>query len=199
MQRRILLVAVLLIGQIPLRADGCPLGAFSLPTLRELAGQSKFIVVARPVGAEDRMLNLQWFRGTLTYATSGATRGHSAAANAFSVAATPALQPLYGPIPTGPYPNAFSSGAKVEIFSSDGPRRVFFDVNGNLLAGAVAGNFKSTGGVVRQKPDVTAADGVKTDTPGFSTFYGTSAAAPHAAAIAALVRQANPGATSAQL
>ena len=38
------------------------------------------IVIAKPAGKEDRMLNLQWFRGTLTYATSGATRGHSAAA-----------------------------------------------------------------------------------------------------------------------
>ena len=157
------------------------------------------IIVAKPVGKEDRILNLQWFRGTLTYATAGATRGHSAAANSFSVAATPAAQPFSGPTPTGPYPNAFTSSAKVEIFSSDGPRRIFFDVNGNLLAGAAAGNFKSTGGLVRQKPDITAADGVKTDTPGFGTFYGTSAAAPHAAAIAALVRQANPGATAAQL
>jgi subtilisin family serine protease len=65
--------------------------------------------------------------------------------------------------------------------------------NGNLLSGAAAGNYKSTGGVVRQKPDLTAADGVQTATPGFNTFYGTSAAAPHAAAIAALVREANPG------
>ena len=157
------------------------------------------IVIAKPVGKEDRMLNLQWYRGTLTYATSGAVRGHSAAANAFSVAATPAVQPLYGPTPVGPYPNAFTSSAKVEIFSSDGPRRIFFDFNGNLLPGAAAGNFKLSGGVVRQKPDMTAADGVKTDTPGFNTFYGTSAAAPHAAAIAALVRQANVGATPAQL
>ena len=45
---------------------------------------------------------------------------------------------------------------------------------------------------MRQKPDVTAADGVSTTVPGFETFYGTSAAAPHAAALAALVLSGNP-------
>ena len=160
------------------------------------------IVIARPVGQEDRVLNLQWYRGTLQYATSGATRGHSAAAGSFSVAATPAAQPyVNGLTPNGPYPNAFTASAKVEIFSSDGPRRIFFDFNGNLLPGVAANNFKAAtnGGVVRQKPDITAADGVRTETPGFNTFYGTSAAAPHAAAIAALVRQANPSATALQI
>ena len=44
-----------------------------------------------------------------------------------------------------------------------------------------------------QKPDVTAADGVRTSTPGFADFHGTSAAAPHAAAIAALMVEAAGG------
>ena len=39
----------------------------------------------------------------------------------------------------------------------------------------------------RRKPDVAAADGVSTTTPGFETFFGTSASAPHSAAIAALM------------
>ena len=42
----------------------------------------------------------------------------------------------------------------------------------------------------RQKPDLTAADCVSTSTPGFPVFCGTSAAAPHAAAIAALLFEA---------
>ena len=145
------------------------------------------IVVAKKTGAQDRMFSLQWYRGRLTHATSGATRGHSAAAGAISVAATPAAG-ANGPTPPnplGPYPNAYSASAKVEVFSADGPRRVFFDPNGNLVAGAPGGNFTSTGGVVRNKPDLTAADGVATDTPGFQQFFGTSAAAPHAAAAAA--------------
>jgi len=39
---------------------------------------------------------------------------------------------------------------------------------------------------------------VTTRTPGFSPFFGTSAAAPHAAAIAALVLGANPALTNTQ-
>ena len=39
-------------------------------------------------------------------------------------------------------------------FSSDGLRRVFFQANGTPIT---PGNFSSTGGAVRQKPDITAA------------------------------------------
>jgi len=53
------------------------------------------------------------------------------------------------------------------------------------------GNVSSTGGTVLQKPDLTAADRVTTDVPGFIQFRGTSAAAPHAAAIAALLESYN--------
>jgi subtilisin family serine protease len=49
------------------------------------------------------------------------------------------------------------------------------------------------------KPDVTGADGVFTKTPGFLPFFGTSAGAPHAAAVAALVKSANPTLTNTQL
>jgi len=45
---------------------------------------------------------------------------------------------------------------------------------------------------LRSKPDITAADGVSVATPGFNPFYGTSAAAPHAAAIAALLKSGAP-------
>ena len=149
------------------------------------------IVVIRYAGAA-RMLNLINFRGELAISTNGATRGHSAAVNAFSTAAVDVATAL---------PGAFTGGAAnpVETFSSDGPRRIFFDNAGALLPGAPAGNFLSTGGVVRQKPDIAAADGVACAAPGFDPFYGTSAAAPHAAAIAALVQQAFPSMTPAQM
>ncbi len=51
------------------------------------------------------------------------------------------------------------------------------------------------------KPDITAADGVSvTGVGGFgSPFYGTSAAAPSAASVAALVKSANPSLTAAQI
>ena len=45
---------------------------------------------------------------------------------------------------------------------------------------------------MRQKPDITAADGTATGVAGFNPFFGTSAAAPHAAAIAALIKSAGP-------
>ena len=79
----------------------------------------------------------------------------------------------------------------VETFSSDGPRRIFYQADGTPIT---AGNVSSTGGQVLQKPDITAADGVSvTGVGGFpSPFFGTSAAAPHAAAIAALVKSGEP-------
>ncbi|MEO8503302.1 MAG: S8 family serine peptidase [Acidobacteriota bacterium] len=144
------------------------------------------------------MFNLIVFRGTLddTLATNGATRGHSAAAAAFSVAATPAAASFDGISADGPFPGLFTAANESEDFTSDGPRRIILDTAGAELT---PGNRTSTGGVVRQKPDITAADGVSTATPGFNPFYGTSAAAPHAAAIAALVKSAAPGITPAQV
>jgi len=159
------------------------------------------VVVAKKTGAPNVMFSVQWYRGRLTYATSGSTRGHSAAASAISVSATPAAG-AYGPTPPnplGPYPTPFAGAGKVEVFNADGPRRVFFDGAGRLLPGAPAGNFTASGGVVRNKPDLTAADGVATDTPGFTQFFGTSAAAPHAAAAAAMLLQAFPGWTPQQI
>jgi uncharacterized repeat protein (TIGR01451 family) len=144
------------------------------------------------------MMNLIVFRGELDNAlvTGGATRGHSAAVAAFSTAATPAAASFDGVTPDGPYPNLFSASNESESFSSDGPRRIILDPTGAELT---PGNRTSTGGTVRQKPDITAADGVATAAPGFNPFYGTSAAAPHAAAIAALIKSAVPAITPAQL
>src|SRR6185369_11108521 len=149
------------------------------------------LVVMQFSGA-DRMFNLNNFRGTVQFQTQGCTRGHSAAAAAFSVAAVDVATAGGG---------AFTGGAAnpVEFFSCDGPRRIFFDFAGNLLPGAPAGDFSATGGVVRQKPDVAAADGVATAAPGFNPFFGTSAAAPHAAAVAGLVKSAFPAMTPAQI
>lgn len=51
----------------------------------------------------------------------------------------------------------------------------------------------------RVKPELVAPDGVATSVAGFTSFFGTSAAAPHAAGAAALVLGANPTFTPAQL
>ncbi len=135
--------------------------------------------------------------GLVGYSTTGTTRGHSAAAGAFSVGAAPAAAALPfdleagdPPNPSGPYPNLYTAAQAPERFTSDGPRRMFFQPDGTPFAG---------GPIVRQKPDITAADGVTTGVNGFAPFFGTSAASPHAAAIAALALSGNPGLTNARL
>jgi hypothetical protein len=159
------------------------------------------LVVFKTTTAAVRAFSINTLRGGLTLATTGQTHGHSSAAAAFSVAASPAAVAFSGAAPAGPYPGAFTGANKVETFSSDGPRRVFYDAAGAALT---PGNvlFGTNGGAVRAKPDITAADGVSTTLPGASglnPFYGTSAAAPHAGAIAALVKAANPALTPAQI
>lgn len=148
------------------------------------------VVIVKYSGS-GRFMHLSTWRRRISNPTTGETHGHSAttAANTFGVAATPAR---------GPYPSPHSATDVVETFSSDGPRRIFFQEDGSAIT---AGNFSSTGGQLLNKPDITAADGVDvTGVGGFSDpFYGTSASAPHAGAIAALVKSRNPSATAAQI
>jgi hypothetical protein len=147
------------------------------------------VVIVKKTGAAGRYLHLNANRGRFSLATSGQTHGHSHALNAFSCAATPAV---------GPFPGPFTSANVSETFTSDGPRRIFFQADGTPYTPM---NFSATGGIVRQKPDITAADGVSvTGVGGFpSPFFGTSASAPHAGAIAGLLKSANPAFTPAQI
>lgn len=128
-------------------------------------------------GGSDRFLHLNANRGRLAFATDGQTSGHSAVPEAFSIAAVRASR-------AGGAGGVFDGSEPVERFSADGPRQVFFTSDGNAIT---PGDFSSSGGELRQKPDFAAADCVSTATPDFGTFCGTSAAAPHAAAIAALL------------
>ncbi len=74
-----------------------------------------------------------------------------------------------------------------EAFSAYGPGQFLFDPSGNRIAVPISGN----------KVNFLAPDGVATSV--FSTFYGTSAAAPEAAGVAALMLQAAPGLSPAQV
>ena len=159
------------------------------------------LVVFKATAAAVRALHLNTNRGTLTVATNGQTTGHACANDAFCMAAAPAAAAFETGYPTGPYPGPFVSTSKVEPFSSDGPRKIFYNADGSAVT---SGNFLfgTSGGTTRSKPDLTAADGVSTtlgSSTGLNPFYGTSCAAPHAGAIAALILSANPALTPAQV
>jgi hypothetical protein len=103
------------------------------------------------------------------------TYGHNSAAGAIGVAAYPFFPPF---VP--------------EAFTSPGPSTIYFNKDSRRLRHVE----------YRQKPDLAAMDGANTtffssdsavDADTFPNFFGTSAAAPHAAAIAALVLDAAGG------
>ena len=146
------------------------------------AYQDARLVVVKVSGA-DRYLRLQAWHGELDIATSGNTFGHSAAENAVGVAAVDVRD-------AGGAYGVFDGTESVDTYSSDGPRRIFFEADGTPIT---PGKFSSTGGKLLQKPDLAAATCVSTSTPGFSTFCGTSSSAPHAAAVAALMLEAAGG------
>ncbi len=144
------------------------------------ANQTFFIVIDRFSGDSAKALEMN-FNGFFTVAVpenyniaAGSVWGHSAAKGAQAIAATGAVINVDGT----PNPNHDI----IEPFSSRGPAILFFDAAGNPVRQR------------RRKPELTAVDGVSvTGAGGFpSTFFGTSAAAPHAAAFAALMLEASP-------
>ncbi len=122
------------------------------------------------------------------YAPGSATLfGHVNAAGATAVGAAFYLDtPEYGVAPPALQP-----------YSALGGTPILFSTSGARLAAPI----------VRSKPEITAVDGVNTTfffddsygNDGIDDFFGTSAAAPHAAGIAALMLEARPGSTPQQL
>jgi subtilisin-like proprotein convertase family protein len=149
------------------------------------------VVILKKTGAETRALHINNFGGELALSTAGSTHGHNSAAKAFGVAAVNVAEAGGGEFTGGPT-------NPIELFSSDGLRRLFFTAEGIAYT---PGNvlFGTGGGITRQKPDIAAADGTVSVTPGFNPFFGTSAAAPHAAAVAGLVKAAKPSASTTQI
>jgi hypothetical protein len=139
-----------------------------------------------------------------SFATNSPTiQGHPGAAGAAAVGA--AFFPFT--------PRCGATPATLESFSSQGGTPILFDSTGTRLATPV----------VRQKPNFVGPDGVNNTFLGFTlasanppipdpssvagcandasypNFFGTSAATPHAASIAALMIQANSGVTPTQI
>ncbi|MBC6481454.1 MAG: S8 family serine peptidase [Hormoscilla sp. GM7CHS1pb] len=162
---------------------GDPIEAFSFPR-----GGSFNIVIGKAIGKgfggpNPGLMKYVGF-GDVTineYNTDSPTSfGHANAAGASSVGAAYYLNtPEYGVNP--PVLNPFSSAGGIDIL---------FDTAGNRLAKPEN----------RQNVDIVAPDGTNTtffgrdsDKDGFPNFSGTSAAAPHAAAVAALMLEAAGG------
>jgi hypothetical protein len=156
------------------------------------ATQTYKIVVGLSSGAAPTDMKIVTFNGGGTVSNGfasntndGTVYGHAAATGAIAVGAASYDQtPGFGVTPPG-----------IESFSSAGPTRIFFDTAGNPIS------------VVRQTPQITAPDGGNTsffgsddgDADSFPNFYGTSAAAPAAAAVAALLLQADGSLSAAGL
>jgi subtilisin family serine protease len=101
---------------------------------------------------------------------TGASWGHSAARGGLGLGAAPWHRtPVFGVAPP-----------VMEDFSSAAGTPILFDTAGKRLPAAQ----------VREQPAITAPDGV--DTVSFGVFFGTSAAAPHAAGVAALMKDLVP-------
>jgi hypothetical protein len=151
------------------------------------------VVVARKPGAARRAIRTVLFGGELGLATQGSTFGHNSARNAVGAAAVDAFEASGGEFSGGPT-------TPVELFSSDGNRRIFYRADNSPIEGGAT--FESEGGELRRHPDLTGADGVSTTLPsgsGLNPFFGTSAAAPHLGAIAALIKSVVPRASARQV
>jgi subtilisin family serine protease len=108
--------------------------------------------------------------------------GHAGAVSAISVGAV-----------------RFNDGSRPEDYSSRGPATHYFEAVEGLGPAALLGAPETIA-----KPDLAATDcGATTFFAGLSAgvwrFCGTSAAAPHAAAVAALLRQGDPAASPQQI
>ena len=169
-------------------ASGDPMELFGFTN--ETDNPTFFLVILKFAGPDPMHIKYVSFDDALFYLTNppipgilGPTLyGHAKAEGAIATAAAFYLEtPAYG-----------LDTPRVEFFSSEGGIPNYFDVLGNRIAP-----------LIRKKPDITAPDGGNTsffdpfgdgdiseDADSYPNFFGTSAAAPHASGVAALMIEA---------
>jgi Ca2+-binding RTX toxin-like protein len=154
------------------------------------AAQNYEVIITLFEGPAPGLLKFIEFGGRAVWqeydVNASTTFGHNNAEGAFSVGAAGYFEtPEFGVTPP-----------QAEPFTSLGGTPILFDTAGNRLAAPI----------IRDNVDFTAVDGGDTtffggdaEGNGFPNFFGTSASAPAAAAVAALLLELAPTATRAQI
>ncbi len=151
-------------GTFQVRVGLAP-GSVAPSEIRLIASGNGLPVSLGDAGSDSTNLNA----GTLT--------GHHGADGAIAVAAAPYDgTPAYGQTPP-----------VAEDYTSGGVQKILYDDDGNALSAANTNSVAITG----VDGGNTTFFGFDSDGDGFNNFYGTSAAAPDAAAVAALLLSAN--------
>ena len=127
----------------------------------------------------DGSTTYQYVNDTSAAIGSSTVYGHSNATNTIAVGSASYRQtPAFGVNPP-----------RLDDFSSRGGSPIVFTTQGDRLSNPE----------VRRKPEIIGPNGVSTSLFDFSPFFGTSAAAPHLAAVAALMLQRSGGARGLSL
>ncbi|RYE12273.1 MAG: hypothetical protein EOP51_31865, partial [Sphingobacteriales bacterium] len=178
--------------QIIAYSDDSNIGADPAEIFQVSRTGTAYVLITKTAGTNPRNIKFVGFRG-LSWAVTptdivgikaSTIIGHHNATNTIAVgAASYDETPAYGVNPPSPEP-----------YTSRGGTPIYRTTSGTLLQTPV----------VRQKPEIVAPDNANTsffiagydyESDGNPNFSGTSAAAPHAAAVAGLMFQGNPGLT----